>query len=526
MKDSMKNRRFRFQFDSYVSNEIEPNESSDKTATIHMNDISIHRPNDQQQNQIDSKSQAQLSALARQAKANGGNSGLSAEYLEKIPAKQHNMITMQSAGDKLKEMKDKMNEEIKNNSGDTATSDILSDAANDHILYKDYDIAVLDQYMTNIDSMTLLESISLKNSVTKELNRLESCKTMLNAVGDLRQNFDFVAPGKEVTMMDRKNAGTDVDKKILAANYLDEYGFTENADEFDKLYETYQPKLKELTDKLTNHINACNKDAASTTYMTNDFLHIIDKRLNNMKPDEINYEYTSTRLETLKNAFSHRTDYSFLLNKLRLFTSNKTHMKNLAKAMNGTYSDIAAKLNKNFSPATLKEFINCMEDCFDHDQMKIISLMYFLNYVCTSEAKNNNDVWVKVFLLNISDIRKGIWDLEDDWRSYLANVCNAFDTYLEMITKYLIKRKTKINFQILNQYEKVMNYVPEEKKEDEESSTENTSESTDTSEKSNTGRGMSNPIVYEADDTEKVEAEEVDVGPITTGEVVDAEVIE
>ena len=158
--------------------------------------------------------------------------------------------------------------------------------------------------------------------------------------------------------------------------------------------------------------------------------------------------------------------------------------------------------------------------------MKIISLMYFLNYVCTSEAKNNNDVWVKVFLLNISDIRKGIWDLEEDWRSYLANVCNAFDTYLEMIAKYLIKRKTKISFQILNQYEKVMNYVPEEKKEDEESSTEDISESTETSEKFNTGRGMSNPIVYEADDTEKVEAEEVDVGPITTGEVVDVEVTE
>ena len=222
-----------------------------------------------------------------------------------------------------------------------------------------------------------------------------------------------------------------------------------------------------------------------------------------MKPDEINYEYTSTRLETLKNAFSHRTDYSFLLNKLRLFTSNKTHMKNLAKAMNGTYSDIAAKLNKNFSPATLKEFINCMEDCFDHDQMKIISLMYFLNYVCTSEAKNNNDVWVKVFLLNISDIRKGIWDLEDDWRSYLANVCNAFDTYLEMIAKYLIKRKTKISFQILAQYDKVKNYIPEKKEEK-----------------------NSEEITEPDDDTEHVEAEEVGVVPVATGEVVDAEITE
>ena len=503
MQESMKNRRFRFQFDSYESSEIELEESKSKTTTILMKNVSVHRPINQENNQMDARSQAQLSALARQAKANGGNSGLSAEYLEKIPAKQHNMITMQSAGDKLKEMKDEMNEEIKENSGDTATSDILTDAANDHILYRDYDINTLDQYMTNIDSMSLLESISLKNSVAKELNRLESCKTMLNAVDDLRQNFDFVAPGKEVTMMDRKNAGTDVDKKILAANYLDEYGFDENTDEFNKLYDSYQPKLKELTDKLTAHIDACSKDAASTTYMTNDFLHIIDKRLNNMKPDEMNYEYTSTRLETLKTAFSNRTDITFLKNKLQLFTSNKTHMKNLAKALKGTFSGIAAKLNKNFSPITMREFVNCMEDCFENDHIKVISLLYFLNYVCSSEAKSNNDVWVKVLMLNISDIRKGIWDLNIHWSTYLKNTCDTLDDYLSEIKDYLIKRKVKINPQILTQYEKVMNYVPEEKKEDEKPSSEETPES-----------------------TEKVEAEEVGVTPTATGEVVDAEITE
>ena len=84
-------------------------------------------------------------------------------------------------------------------------------------------------------------------------------------------------------------------------------------------------------------------------------------------------------------------DISYLKNKLRLFTNNKTHMKGLAKALNGTFSGIAAKLNKNFSPITMREFVNCMEDCFENDQIKIISLLYFLNYVCTSEAKTNND---------------------------------------------------------------------------------------------------------------------------------------
>ena len=77
------------------------------------------------------------------------------------------------------------------------------------------------------------------------------------------------------------------------------------------------------------------------------------------------------------------------------------------------------------------------------------------------------------------------------------------------IKDYLTKRKVKINPQILAQYEKIMNYIPEEKKEDEESSTEDTSESTESS-----------------DNIEKIEAEEVGVGPVATGEVVDAEVTE
>ena len=160
MRSKNDNRHFRFQFDPYVTSEIEPSgETKEKTVTLKMKDFSVHLPKEQQQNQatLSPQDQKRLSVLAKQAKENGGNGGLSTEYLEKIPAKQHNMITMQTAGDKLKEMKEEMNEEIKNNSGDVATSDILSDAANDHILYKDYDMEVLDQYMTKIESMSLLE---------------------------------------------------------------------------------------------------------------------------------------------------------------------------------------------------------------------------------------------------------------------------------------------------------------------------------------------------------------------------------
>ena len=106
MRSKNDNRHFHFQFDSYVTSEIEPSgESKEKGVTLKMKDLSVHLPKEQQRNQATLRPQDQkrLSVLAKQAKENGGNSSLSTEYLEKIPAKQHNMITMQSAGVHLSE---------------------------------------------------------------------------------------------------------------------------------------------------------------------------------------------------------------------------------------------------------------------------------------------------------------------------------------------------------------------------------------------------------------------------------------
>ena len=246
-----------------------------------------------------------------------------------------------------------MNEESLKTSPDEATTDILTETANDNIIYKDYDMSSLDAYMEKIGTMSMLESISLKNSITRELNRLESCHTMVKAVDDLRENFDFVAPGKEPTLMDRKMAGTNVDKQILTANYLDEYGYNESAEDFNKLYEAYQPKLEEMITKINAHIDTFSEKAASTQYMTEDFLHIIDKKIRNMNETDINYEHKMKGLKVLKDAFEHRTNLDFLAKKLHLFAANKTHLKNLVKAFEGTFSNFASKLNNSFATRTL-----------------------------------------------------------------------------------------------------------------------------------------------------------------------------
>lgn len=502
-----KNRKFRFAFGNFVESPLDP-ESQNNTTTIQMSEANItdSRSNTSQDVNMSESERNRLHAMAMQAKANGGNSTANssyADYLAKIPAKQDNMITMSIAGDKVKELKTKMIEEIEKTSGDSMTADILSTTADDNIVYKDYNMTDLDKYIEKIPSMTMLEAISLKNSVTKELNRLESCHTMVKAVSELRDNFDTVTPGKEPTMLDRKNAGTNVDKKILTANYLDEYGYEESAEEFKTLYDAYHPKLTSLVEAIDKHIEECSKQAASTKYMTNDFLHIIEKKINNMKPTDMNYDYTMKKLQVLKTAFENRTDLTYLSNKLSLFIKNKTHMKNLAKAMNGTFTNIGGKLRSNFTDASMNSFLNGMEAVFGQDRDAVIILVYFLDYVCATEAKSNADSWVKVFILNITDIRRGIWDMDIHFDQYLARVDSALYPQIEEIEKYLATRKSKISNSIYSTYNTLISDIDPKPKKKEETPEETA------------------PV---EDDIEHVDAEVVGVDTSGNGIIIDSDV--
>ena len=470
----------------------------------------------------DKRQLAKLSAMAKGAK--DGNNNM--DYYYKVNAKTHNQITLDSARDKVKEAKEKMTEDLEKSVGDAAIVDTLAETANDHIVYKDYDVAALDQYMEKLDSLSLIELMSLKTSTAKELNRLEACQTMVKAANDLRQNFDFVEPGKEVTPLDRKNAGTNIDAKVMAANYLDMYGFDENEEQFKTLYDTYQPKLEELSKKLTEAIDARKDEAASTKYLTEDFLKVIRKRLNNLTPDSMDYVLKKKSLETLESAFANRTDLSYLIKRFKFFVENKRNLKKVAQAMRGSFSGIASKLNKDYTPQTMKAFVNTLlDDELRFTKEELIVFIYFLNYISSTDNNSNNNAWVKVLILNIGDVSKDIFDLCDP-DTYLLNIVESFFPMIHQVLFYIDKHKAKISTQIYMGLNNMKNWVkPKKKKKDpitgeevdddsedekkEESSEESKPETEETSE----ARGMTEPvkceIKYDTETGEPVEVNEV-----------------
>lgn len=488
-----RNRKYRFSSGTFVTNKINPDLDVNEAIEAPLNEFR-RAP---ESTQMDTVASRDLEAAAREAKMkaskeNGGD-GMNVEYLRHVSAAQHNQITMASAGDKIKEMKTNMNEEILKTSQDEAVTEILTETANDNIVYKNYDMSDLDKYMENIDSMTLFESISLKNSVLRELNRLESCHTMIKAVDELRDNFDFVEPGKEPTMLDRKNAGTNADKKVLTANYLDSFGYNESAEEFTELYSLYQPKLNKLTEKLNERIKECSAYAGSTKYLTENFLQIIEKKLNNLDMNSLNANATKKSILILKDAFTNRCNLTYLMNKMSIFTKNKNHMKAIVKAFNGTFSDVASKMNKSFATKTMHSFITMLDRMFRGDIYKSLTFIYFLNYICATEAQSNNIAWVKVLVLNLSDIETGIWDIDTmTAEEYTRTVQYTFEPYLDQIILYINNRNVKLSSSIQAQYGVLLNWV--EPKEDD--SAEDHSEVTTTE--------------ADIDDIEHVDAEIVD----------------
>lgn len=405
----------------------------------------------------------------------GDGKGLPPEYLAKIPAKSHNFMTIDSNTKEVQKMKEDAEKEAIEMAGNLATNEILSEGAEEHIQYEDFDIQVLDSYIDQIDSLSLLECVSLRNRIKPELVRLDSCKKMLNAVEELRDNFDFVEPGKEVTMLDRKGAGKNINKEIMAANYLEQYGFKEDKEEFLTFYDTYQPKFTQLISTLDDRIAAEKENANSTAYITKDMIRVLDKKIDAIKQQDPkahpNKDYYLTRLTTVRKAFANRTDMFYLYNKFNMFFNNKSSVRQMARALKkGTYSDIGGRMRALFTESNLHGFYNILERC-NYSIEEMVIFTYFLNRICISEAKTNNDVWVKILVLNFNDIFTGIYDLDVSADEYLSSFENLFSKNVAFI-QTLGRVKKDIDGRIIHEIGKIISGMTIKTKEEDAEPTE------------------------------------------------------
>lgn len=454
-------------------------------------------------NALDPESSKQLHNMVATGNYTGEGGGLSPEYLSKIPAKYHNQITLQCATEKVSKMRIELDEKAAELAGNVATEEILDEAA-EHIVYKEYTTEELDGYMEHVDELSLLELVMTRNSITKEIFRMDSCKEMLKSADEMRKNFDYQEPDKEITLLDKKNAGTDVNTEIMKANYLDEFDFDGTAEDFEKFYAEAKPRYNGYVDRLDTLIDQKREDSKSTKKLSEDMCNLIQKRVDAYPEDMLNRDYKTLRMMRVKEAFANRLDFSYLTKEFNKILSNKSMVRDLNRALRaGRLSKISDTMNHLFTKENMRNLSRFIFMLTENDPIFTLQIMYLLNKIAKREKISNYNAYVKTLVLNITDFYNEIFDLAEDPNELAHIVREALIEHVDWAPLHKGKG-SKVEPNIIADLDLLMNPpAPKEEPEEEEEVAEEAPELEETQEET------SEP--EEEEEVERVEAEIVDV---------------
>ncbi|MCM1214012.1 MAG: hypothetical protein NC548_05780 [Lachnospiraceae bacterium] len=387
--------------------------------------------------------------------------------------------------------------------------------AEENVLYKKYGLDELENYIEGVGDLSYLELISLRNQMYQNIERIQSCKAAMDQL---------------------KTVANQLNSAAAMANCLDHYGIDLTSDEFYEMYDLYLPKLRQIMDLCKMHIDGIGERANSTKYMNANMILVLEKRLFSL--DNTNPENASKIKELLTtiDVYKNRTDFYWIERKLSNMIQNKKQLRMMANTLErGSISDMFGELAKNFAAVNLGGFVTYLQDRLEYEDGDILALLYCLNRILDVKASGGEETWIKVFVLNISDIMGNIYDLRVTADELQACLDGMLSKLLPQASQYLFgTRKIKVNPSIMDFYhrfrEKYIEAVNAEnarlkKMEDdavEEAKVMAEAEATTAAIDEAVARGNTHPYMYDANggepDDEKVESEkETAEAPAETG---------
>lgn len=269
-----------------------------------------------------------------------------------------------------------------------------------------------EAYLKELETMPFIELINLKKKADTNIINLREAKSMIESL----EKIDF---------------GDGTNRNIMMTNVLLDRGI--NAD-FREFKETYQEKydfLLNIIKKVEGIVESHGDNINNTSFLTEEMLKSVDKRINKLNPNALNYEYNKKRFLNVRKAFEDRTDLSFLSNKADGFLSNRNNVKSYKKfAKNDGYKkSIMKDLYKVFNQDIITRFDNTISN-YLHKETPGHTLFYvFLSRTVEREKKTGNDAFVKAMILNIVDSGAGNFDImdPDEYKNIL---------YTELLSKF------------------------------------------------------------------------------------------
>lgn len=346
--------------------------------------------------------------------------GGSDDYDQKIPDNIHNAICYDEAKKNNEKYKEEIGKYTNSIIHDNATRDILDEAEKTSEIDK-LSMEDLDAHLRYVSGMSFLEAISYKKKIDAEIARWKSCKSMLKAVTDLKLD-------------DKTN------RNVMLANTLDEYKMDKSVEEFNEVYDSTIDHLSKVSGKLVEIVESKKDDMGSTKFMTNEMIEVLIHKIEKLDPNGKNYEFYKKQLETVLNATKDRTNLIFMLTKFESFLkSNKVNVRrelndNMNAFKTGQRTKTVTDLIKFFDENITANLYHMLVDTFEGDYTSAYILMSFIARIMSSEKKSSRDIWAKWFVLNISDIKSGIYDIGEP-SEYLFKVRDLFLPKLQEFIK-------------------------------------------------------------------------------------------
>lgn len=353
------------------------------------------------------------------------------DYDQKIPKNVHNQICYDEARRNNEEYRKEANVFTDSVIHDNATKEILDEAEATTNL-SNFDFGDISEYLTKLESLSFLEAVSYKKKIDSEIARWKSCKSMLKAISDLKLD-------------DTTN------RELMKINAMEDYKFTQSIDDFETHYEENLDKLNQISNKLVEMVNAHKHEMDSTKFLTDEMIHLMKGKIAKLDITDINYEYNRSRMQTVVDAFENRCDLSYLQRKFEIYLqTNKKDIKRSFKEdipylNNGRHTKVINDLIRFFNEDITHALYVNLNDAFD-DIYATYLMMGFIAKIMNTEKKTSQDVWAKVFALNLSDIENDIFDIDTDTEFvYVNEIRMAFYPMMQDILTILRKNNHNLD---------------------------------------------------------------------------------
>lgn len=338
-----------------------------------------------------------------------------------IPENIHNAIALDEAKHKKAHYREESTKFTDSIISDNATKEILDEVEATTKL-SSMDFGNIDEYLNQLSQLSFLEAISLRKKVDTEIASWKSCRASIDAIAQLKLDDN-------------------INREIMQNNTMSEYDIDTTVEDFDKCYEGNLDKLNRIAETLGKIITEHKSEINSTSFLTNEMVSLMQKKVAKLDPAAQNYEFNKIRMERVIRAFQNRMSLVYIHDKLETFL--KTNKKYIKKRFRDDKSKIQSyqrtkpinELVRFFNNDMIYNLYETLANIFMKDYDKVYLMLVFLAKVMNTEKSTGNNAWIKVFILNISDINGGIFDI--------GNSEEYFENFDHIITPVIDEYFTK-----------------------------------------------------------------------------------